>query len=210
MKVKAKQGQKRNSDREGKKRPFQDDSALILAVMCIMIVAHAYVIAAFRAPAAPQKIVITGQAGDVASAISQNLSAQRKEIEEHIKQFLAVPENAAQTMAGRRPFFSDYSWGTYQAYLAEQQDKLVMAGGGAGLRAEFVFGSQKYAMLPDGRIAFRADGLYCVGVAENSSCGPHRFVIELLMRGSISQPASLSFEDWRVMPPPQAAAPTPF
>lgn len=207
MKIKVKEGQKRSTDAEGKKRPFQDDTALILAVMCIMVVGHAYVIAKLRVPAPSRKIIVTAQTGDVASAISQNLSAQRESIEEHIKYFMAIPEGAADQalLAARGASFSVSGWDAYQNYLTEQQKKLAAAGG-LGLRTEFVLGSQKYGVLSDGRTVFRATGIYCFGLAENYRCGPQRFIIELVMRGSINEPEALSFDDWHVWPPPVEAA----
>ncbi len=210
MKIKINQGQKRNTDKEGKKRPFQDDTALILAVICIMVVAHAYVVAKLRVPAPSQRIVVTAQTGDVASAIGQNLSAQRQDIEEHIKYFMAIPEGMTDQalLAARGVSFSVAGWPAYQQYLTEQQKKLAEAGG-LGLRAEFVLGSQKYAILSDGRTVFRAEGIYCFGIAEDYRCGPQRFIIELVMYGSISKPEALSFDSWRVWTPLPAAETSP-
>jgi hypothetical protein len=203
MKIKVKQSQERNTDREGKKRPFQDDSALIFVVMCIMVMGYAYVIAKVRVPAPSRKIIVTAQTGDVASAIGQNLSAQRQSIEDHIKFFMALPDGAADQalLATRSASFSASGWEAYQQYLAEQQKKLAAAGG-LGLKTEFVLGSQKYGVLSDGRTVFHATGIYCFGLAENYHCGPQRFTIELIMRGSINKPEALSFDDWRVWPLP--------
>lgn len=206
MKLKTKDAQQRNKDAANKKRPFQDDSAIILAAAVILIVAQAYVFSALQDSAKPKKVIIKAQTDDVARTVNQNLSTQRQSIEEYIKRYLFVPDNRADNpaLANRRPAFSEAGWQGYLAYLADQQSRLPV---GEGLNAEFVFGSQKYAVLGDDSTAFKADGMFCFGVDQNYRCGPQRFVIEVLMSGSISSPDALTFEMWKVAPPPVTATP---
>jgi|GEM_PF-6314178 len=206
MKVKAKNAQKRNKDAAGKKRPFQDDSAIILAAAIILILAQYYVFSALQDNAQPKKVIIKAQTDDVARTVNQNLSGQRQSIEEHIKRYLFIPSNQPNNpvLMARRPAFSEAGWQGYQQYIAGQQNRLPA---GEGLNAEFVFGSQKYAVLSDNSTAFKADGMFCFGVDQNYRCGPQRFVIELLLRGSISAPDTLTFDAWEVAPPKPAATP---
>lgn len=200
---KPKKNQQRNKDKEGKKRPLQDDSALILAVAVILVVGYAYVMTSVQNSNQPRKIIIKAQTDDVERTVNQDLSLQRQNIEEHIKKFLALPEGAPDNplIIARQGFFNPQGWEGYQRYLAERQGTIPA---GQQLKAEFVYGSQKYAVLGDDLTAFRANGTFCFGGDKDYKCGPQRFVMEAILRGSINSPDALIFEDWKIMPPPVA------
>lgn len=192
-------------DREGKKRPFQDDTALIVAVAIILITAQIYYVALMKELAKPKKVVIRVEGDDVARAINQDLAGQRNNIEAHIKNFLAIPQREADDarMAHHKPFFNAQGWQGYQEYVATMQKTL---GAGQSLRAEFVFGSQKYATLSGDLTIFRADGLFCLGQDAGLKCGPQGFSMQVVMRGNLNKLDGLQFEDWKVLPPRTAPA----
>ncbi len=200
MTVKIKKSKKDAKDREGRKRPFQDDTALIIAAAIILITAQYYYYSLMQEMAKPKKVVIRVEGDDVARAVSQDLAAQRSNIEAHIKNFLAVPrkQNDDAQTARYKPFFSATGWQAYQQYTAMMQKTLTE---GQSLRAEFTLGSQKYAVLGDNLTGFRANGLFCFGQATSFKCGPQGFSLQVILRGNINKPGSLQFEEWKVMPP---------
>ncbi len=204
--MKMKDQKKGPKDREGKKRPFQDDTALIVAVAIILITAQLYYVALMKELAKPKKVVIRVEGDDVARAINQDLAGQRNNIEGHIKDFLAIPHKEADDarMARYKPFFNAQGWQGYQEYVATMQKTL---GAGQSLRAEFVFGSQKYAALSGDLTMFRADGLFCFGQASGFKCGPQGFSMQVVMRGNVNKIDALQFEDWKVLPPRVGPAP---
>lgn len=209
MKLNKKQKrQETPADREGKKRPFQDDTALIIAAAIILIVAQAYILSLSEPQGKQKMVIVRTQNEDVERTVNQDLSLQRQSIEEHIKQFLFMPDAKADNPAlkPRQAFFSSEGWSDYQQYLHTDKPRLAE---GQSLRAEFVFGSQRYALIGDDNIAFRADGLFCRGMDKNFTCGPQRFQIEILMRGDVNAPDALTFEKWSVVPPTPVVAGTP-
>lgn len=196
-------------DRAGKKRPFQDDTALIVAVAIILITAQLYYVALMKELARPQKVVIKVEGDDVARAVNQDLAGQRSNIEDHIKNFLSIPRKQTDEahMARYKPFFSAQGWQGYQQYVATMQKAL---GAGQSLRAEFVFGSQKYAVLDSDLTGFRADGLFCFGQGAHFKCGPQGFTMQAVLRGNVNKADALQFEDWRVtLPSPVTAGAAP-
>ncbi len=205
MAVKVKKPKKDPKDREGKKRPFQDDTALILAAAILLMVAQYYYFSMMQEMAKPKKIVIRVEGDNVARAVSQDLAAQRGNIETHVKNFLVVSgqQSDEAQMARYKPFFSAPAWQSYQQYVATMQKAL---GAGQSLRAEFTLGSQKYAVLGDDLTGLIAEGLFCFGQGTSFKCGPHGFSLQLMLRGNINQPGTLQFEEWKVMPP-RAAQP---
>ena len=200
MTVKIKKSKKDAKDREGRKRPFQDDTALIIAAAIILITAQYYYYSLIQEMSKPKKIVIRVEGDDVARAVSQDLATQRGNIETHIKNFLAVPgkQSDAAQIAHRQPFFNAAGWQSYQQYTAMIQKVLS---DGQALRAEFTMGSQKYVVLGDNLTGFRAEGLFCFGQAPHFRCGPQGFSLQVMLRGNINQPDALQFEEWKVMPP---------
>lgn len=195
----------KDKDRDGKKKPVQDDTLLIVAVALILIVMQTYVFSTMQKLSVPQKIVIRIDSDDVARAINQDLNAQRNNIETHLKNFLYVPDNNRENpvLINRRDFFSTDAWGHYQSYIAAIQKYLADQ---KSVRAEFIFGTPRYAVLVDGGTAFRADGLFCMGTAAAYQCGPQGFRLEVLMRGDIRDADQLRFDSWRLLPARNADA----
>lgn len=200
MGVKIKKSKKDQRGREGKKRPFQDDTALIIAAALILIVAQYYYYTLIQELSKPKKVVIKVEGDDIARAVSQNLTEQRHSIETHIKNFMAIPDKQANEahMARRKPYFSEQGWQDYQQYIATMQSRLSE---GQALRAEFTLGSQKYAVLGSDLTGFRAEGLFCLGQEPHFKCGPQGFSLQIMLRGNVNKPDILQFEDWSVMPP---------
>lgn len=206
MSIKTTKSKKDPRNRDGKKRPFQDDTALIVAAVLILIVAQYYYFSLMQELARPKKEVVRVVGDDVARAVGQDLTTQRENIEEHIKKFLTAPgrQDGAVPWGRYKPFFSAQGWQSYQQYTAFLQKALAE---GQSLRIAFKPGSQKYAVLGADLTGFRADGLFCFGREGKFRCGPQGFSMQAMLRGSVNKPDALQFEEWHVLPPQAAPAP---